>query len=80
MSGHGRVSVEGRAAGLLELMQDLGHLDDTAVSRLLLGAAEPGVGRNAVLVSSEVRRAAAAHLFDLRPDAPVVQDWRLLFS
>jgi hypothetical protein len=77
--------LEPRAADLLELLRDLGHLDDAAVDAVTSGlveAARPG----RVVSFDEVRRAAAVHLFaheeSLRPEAKELlgQEWARLFS
>lgn len=77
--------LEPRAADLLELLRDLGHLDDAAVDAVtssLVEATRPG----RVVSFDEVRRAAATHLFaqeeSLRPEARELlgQEWARLFS
>lgn len=79
------LELEPRAGDFLELLRDLGHLDDTAVEKLTAQlVAQPRAGR--VVTFDELRRAVAIHLFDaekgLRPDARelLAQEWPRLFS
>ena len=78
------IQLTGRATRFVQMLRDFGHLDDEAVNRLLLGAADlqaPGVVGPVDL--PEVRRAAAMLLF---PEGEVPQgslllaDWPILFS
>jgi hypothetical protein len=74
---------EPRAGDFLELLRDLGHLDDAAVERLSGALVASPHGR--VVAFAEVRRAAAVALFDAesstRPDARelLTQEWARLF-
>ena len=79
------LELEPRAADFLEMLRDLGHLDDAAFEALTGALVHaPRAGR--VVTFEEVRRAAAAHLFEaaerLRPDQREVlnQEWARLFS
>lgn len=76
---------EPRAGDFLEMLRDLGHLDDAAMERLtaeLVSQARPG----RVVTFDEVRRATAVLLFDaessMRPDARelLTAEWPRLFS
>jgi len=79
------LELEPRAGDFLELVRDLGHLDDAAVERLTEQlVAQPRAGR--VVTFDELRRAVAIHLFDaengLRSEARelLTQEWPRLFS
>ncbi len=78
------VDLQPEAADFLELLRELGHLDDTAIEALtaeLMQSARPGVA----LTLDDARRAAAVWLTDhetsLRPDAREVlkTEWARLF-
>ena len=75
---------EPRAADFIELLRDLGHLDNAGVDRLtseFVGAARP----DRRITFDEVRRAAAVLLFDgeggMRPEARELlqAEWGRLF-
>jgi hypothetical protein len=79
------LELEPRAGDFLELLRDLGHLDEAALEKLttqLVG--EPRAGR--LVTFEELRRAVATLLFDaessMRPDARELlqQEWPRLFS
>jgi hypothetical protein len=79
------LELEPRAGDFLELLRDLGHLDDAAMEKLtgqILSQTRPG----RVVSFEDARRAAAVYLFDneanLRPDARELlsQEWARLFS
>jgi hypothetical protein len=76
---------EPRAGDFLEMLRDLGHLDDVAIEKLtsdLVSQQRPG----RLVTFDEVRRATALALFDaetaMRPDARelLTQEWPRLFS
>ena len=78
---------EPRAGDFLELLRDLGHLDDAAFERLSGALVASPHGR--VVTFDEVRRAAAVALFDVDPSARagappegkelLAQEWARLF-
>lgn len=79
------LELEPRAGDFLELLRDLGHLDDAAMEKLT--AQLLSQTRNGRVVSFEdVRRAVAIFLFEneaqMRPDARelLAQEWPRLFS
>lgn len=79
------LELEPRAGDFLELLRDLGHLDDAAVEKITSAlVAQPRAGR--IVTLDELRRAVASHLFDaeatLRADARelLTQEWPRLFS
>ena len=79
------LELEPRAGDFLELLRDLGHLDDPAVERLTAQlVAQPRGGR--VVTYEELRRAVAVLLFDadaaMRPESKelLAQEWPRLFS
>lgn len=79
------LELEPRAGDFLELLRDLGHLDDHAMDTVTAGLVAQGrPGRSVTF--DEVRRAAAILLFDtdaaMRPDARELlgQEWPKLFS
>ncbi len=79
------LELEPRAGDFLEMLRDLGHLDDAAVEKLTNQlVAEPRAGR--LVTFDELRRAVATLLFDseatMRPDARELlsQEWPRLFS
>ena len=79
------LELEPRAGDFLEMLRDLGHLDDAGVEKIT--AQLVGQPRSGRLVSfDELRRAVAVHLFDaeasMRPDARELlsQEWPRLFS
>ena len=76
---------EPRAADFLEMLRDLGHLDDAAFEAVTTALVNtPRSGK--VVTFEEVRRVAAVHLFEaesrLKPDQKDVltQEWARLFS
>lgn len=78
--------MEPRASDFLELLRDLGHLDDGAMERLsdeLLRSRPPGA---APVSYEEVRRSVAILLFDgetgMRPEARDLlgAEWARLFA
>jgi hypothetical protein len=79
------LELEPRAGDFLEMLRDLGHLDEPAVERLTEKlVAQPRAGR--VVTYEELRRAAAILLFDaesgMRSDSKelLTQEWARLFS
>ena len=79
------LDLEPRASDLIELLRDLGHLDEVAMDRLT--AEIVGVNHGEHLVTfEEVRRAAAIVLFDgsanMRPEQRELMEaeWSRLFS
>lgn len=77
-----------RASDFLELLRDLGHLDDAAIERLtarLLQASGARAGRRPVVSFEEVRRATAQLLFEaedsMKPESReiLMQEWGRLF-
>jgi hypothetical protein len=74
---------EPRAGDFLELLRDLGHLDDASVERLSGALISNPHGR--VVGFAELRRAAAIALFDSEPNARpdtrelLAQEWGRLF-
>lgn len=80
------VSLSGRAARWIQLLQEFGHLDAGGADRLIVAAAdlhaELGVPGDRIDLGT-VRRAAAMVLFPTGPHdpSPVLEDdWPLLFS
>ncbi len=72
----------GSAARYLQVLQDFGHLDDEQVARVVMAITPRGRGPQLAEVS-DVRRAAAVHLFDRTSgelDGLLAEDWPLLFS
>ncbi|MFZ5475939.1 MAG: hypothetical protein ACOZNI_04115 [Myxococcota bacterium] len=76
---------EPRASDFMELLRDLGHLDDAGVDRLTsLLVAQPRQGH--VVTFDEVRRVAAALLFEreaaMRPEQRelLTAEWARLFG
>ena len=80
-----QLSFEARAADFLELLRDLGHLDEGAVEAVCSGLVSASRS-DGVIRFDEIRRAVAVHLFDhesrLRPEARelLAQEWARLFS
>lgn len=78
------LDLEPRASDLLELLRDLGHLDDAAIDAIT-GALVSRPRESQVVTFDEVRRAAALHLFEheasLRPEARELlgTEWPRLF-
>lgn len=81
------LDLEPRASDFLELLRDLGHLDEGAMERLsdeLLRSRPPGA--SPVISYEDARRAAAALLFDgegkMRPEARELlgAEWLRLFA
>ncbi len=79
------LELEPRAGDFLELLRDLGHLDDAAIDRITGSLVTAGrAGR--VVGFQELRTAVALHLFDgeaaLRPEArdALNAEWPRLFS
>jgi hypothetical protein len=79
------LELEPRAGDFLEMLRDLGHLDEPAVERLTEQlVAQPRPGR--VVTYEELRRAAAILLFDaetnMRAESKelLTQEWARLFS
>lgn len=78
------VDLEPAAADFLEMLRELGHLDDAAIERLTGDLVSlPGAR---VVTLQDTRRAAAAHLFaaeaGMRPEARdvLMQEWSRLFG
>ncbi len=64
--GAPHLEFEPRAADLLELLRELGHLDDAAIEAIV--APLVTAQRSARVVTyEEIRRAAAIHLFEKEP-------------
>jgi hypothetical protein len=80
-----QLSFEPRAADFLELLRDLGHLDDAGVESVCSGLVSASRSEG-VIRFDELRRAVAVYLFDheskLRPEARDVLslEWARLFS
>jgi hypothetical protein len=79
------LELEPRAGDFLEMLRDLGHLDDAAVERLTAQfVAQPRQGR--VVTYDELRRAVAILLFDaetaMRAESKELlsAEWSRLFS
>jgi hypothetical protein len=79
------LELDPRAADFLEMLRDLGHLDDAAVERLTAQiVAQPRSSR--VVTFEELRRAAALMLFDAEPAMRAESrellgnEWARLFS
>ena len=80
-----QVRLTGRAARLLQMIQDLGHLDEQGTDEVLLQLQTGFVHCNVETAdASDVRRAAAKVLFDRAGadgvDGILAEDWPLLFS
>lgn len=77
------VYITGRAGRFLRLLQEFGHLDDEAVSRIELGLGEEGPPASGRLDLATARRASARALFEAHEgvvDGLLAEDWPLLFS
>lgn len=77
------VRMTGRASRFLQVVRDLGHLDDHGVEHVMLSLAEEAGSTRATTVDiAAVRRHVAARIFpDLGvPGAVLAEDWPLLFS
>ena len=81
-----RVRLTGRAMQYLNLVVELGHLDEEAVNQVLLSL-EPKPGtRAAVLLAdvstirSAVAWAVADRLEGAEPEGALAEDWNILFS
>ena len=78
------VRMTGRASRFLQIVRDLGHLDNAGVETVMLTIAEEAGRQGATVVDlPAVRRQVAAGLFgDLVESEQGVlsEDWRLLFS
>lgn len=78
------LELEPRASDFLELLRDLGHLDDAAVEALTGQLVASHRSEN-VVTFDEMRRAAATWLFDheaaLRPESRelLTAEWSRLF-
>lgn len=78
------VDLDPLAADFLELLRELGHLDDAAIDRLTGNLVREGGSR--VVTLQDVRRAAATSLFasesELRPEQREVlqAEWSRLFG
>jgi hypothetical protein len=79
------LELEPRAGDFLEMMRDLGHMDDASVEKLTGKLVSEGrSGRQ--ITFEELRRAVAIHLFEseatMRPEVREVlnQEWARLFS
>lgn len=76
---------EPRAADFLELLRDLGHLDEAGMELLVAPFLER-VRASRVVTYDEIRRAAATYLFErepgLRPDMKEAlgAEWQRLFG
>jgi hypothetical protein len=80
-----RVRLTGRAVRFLDMMQDLGHLDEEAKSQVLLSVRSTQQSRGATWVDVDTVRSATAmvlfHRLDGEPIAGVLgEDWPLVFS
>lgn len=82
------LDMDPRASDFLELLRDLGHLDDAAIERLTARLLQQGgdrAGRRPVVGFEEVRRATAQLLFEgedsMKPEARDLlwQEWGRLF-
>lgn len=79
-----RARLTGRAARFVHLLQDYGHLDEAQSDELLIAVAEEA-GEGVDLIDlPQVKRIAAAWLFEAHPegeDGPDVlaEDWPFLF-
>lgn len=78
-----QVRLSGKAARYVQMLQDFGHLDEGLLAQLLT-LVRPAEGDPTGRVDlAEVRRAAAALLFDTsqgQPEGLLAEDWALLFS
>ena len=77
------VRMTGRASRFLQVIRDLGHLDEQGIEHVMLTLAEEAGATNAATVDvSAVRRHVAARLFPELGVAGAVlaEDWALLFS
>lgn len=79
-----QLRLTGHAAQFLRLVQDLGHLDEEAVARLLLAVGAQRREQSGLVEVDELRRAVAQALFDRSEgtvqDGLLGEDWPLLFS
>ena len=83
------IELDARASALLDVLVDLGHLDETAleqVNQVLAGIDKPlNEHGMAALDASDVRRVAAMALFDRAPGLDgearrmIEREWGLLF-
>lgn len=87
MSDALRARLTGSAARFIGLLRDFGHLDDRAVTEILIAAAEEATGRDEVQIDlATMRRISGRYLFE-RGSGEIeagrgilVEDWPLLFS
>lgn len=80
-----QIRLTGRAARFLNILVELGHLDDDGVNQVVLSLHAPAHSSGPALADYATVRAAAAWVLAERlGDAPVegalAEDWNLLFS
>lgn len=74
--------VAGRATRWLQVAQDLGHLDDEALLRVVLAAAS-AARQSGVVTPDGAREAVAREMFRANggePSGIAAEDWAVLFS
>jgi hypothetical protein len=80
-----QVRLTGRAARFVFLLRDFGHIDESGVDRLMLGASDlRDVDAVGPLTLQDVRRAAAVMVFSEQEEQMgkglLAADWPILFS
>jgi hypothetical protein len=80
-----RVRLTGRAARFLQMMQDLGHLDEESKSQVLLSVRVANPSRAPAWVDVDTVRSATAMILFHRLEGEEVsgilsEDWPLVFS
>lgn len=79
------VEIEPAASDFLELLRELGHVDDLVIDQMTSELLQGSDGKSAVSLA-DARRVAAVHLFDaqaaMRPEARelLASEWPRLFG
>ena len=83
------IELDSRASTLLDVLVDVGHLDETSLEQVnhVLSAIEKPLNQHgmAAISATDVRRVAAMALFDLAPNMDgearrmIEREWGLLF-
>jgi hypothetical protein len=80
-----RVRLTGRASRYLQILVDLGHLDDEAFGQVVLSLHVANPQRGPAIADVDAIRSAAAWVLAERagddgPEGVLQEDWALLFS
>lgn len=80
-----RIRLTGRAMRFINLVAELGHLDEEAISRVVLSLEPPPGSKGTVIADIDVIRPAVAWTLAERlegapADSALAEDWALLFS